>query len=193
MLLLINIFIIFPIRYGVVKYSLSISILLVYLNKVVMRIKLNLPMKRKNIKSPSSLIDAFSVRPSICKPFECRESLKIRNTRTSRITRRIAKLIAWLVVLSCGDTGARGRFKVSSSSATTVAKVIKYGIMAIISIMFMTSLKKLNLFGHAKNRTINSKVNHMIQSVSIRKNGSVISGTSSSSIFVPFVVVLKTL
>lgn len=105
----------------------------------------------------------------------------------------MARLIAWLVDLSCGDTGARGRFRVSSSSATTVAKVMKYGIMAMMSIMFMTSLKKLNLLGHARNRTINSNVNHMIQSVSIKKNGSVMSGTSSSSILVPLVVVLKTL
>lgn len=39
----------------------------------------------------------------------------------------------------------------SSSSATTVANVIKYGMMAIISITFITSLKKFNLFGQAKN------------------------------------------
>lgn len=63
----------------------------------------------------------------------------------------------------------------------------------MMSIIFMTSLKKLNLFGHAKNRTINSNVNQMMQSVSIRKNGSVMSGTSSSSILVPLVVVLNTL
>lgn len=153
----------------------------------------HLPMKRKNIKSPSSLIDAFSVLPKICKPLEWRDSLNIRNTRTRRITRSMARLIAWLVDLSCGDTGALGRFSVSSSSATTVARVMKYGIMAIISMIFITSLKKLNLFGQARNRTINSNVNQIIQSVSMRKNGSVISGTSSSSIFVPFVVVLKTL
>lgn len=70
---------------------------------------------------------------------------------------------------------------------------MKYGIIAIMSIMFITSLKKLNLFGQAKNRTINSNVNQMIHSVSMRKNGSVMSGTSSSSILVPLVVVLKTL
>lgn len=105
----------------------------------------------------------------------------------------MARLIAWLVDLSCGETGARGRFSVSSSSATTVARVMKYGMIAIISIIFITSLKKLNLFGHAKNRTISSNVNQMIQSVSIKKKGSVISGTSSSSILVPLVVVLKTL
>lgn len=40
--------------------------------------------------------------------------------------------------------------------------------------------------------TLNSNVNHTIHIVSIRKKGSVISGTSSSSIFVPFVVVLNT-
>lgn len=40
--------------------------------------------------------------------------------------------------------------------------------------------------------TLNSNVNHIMHIVSIRKNGSVISGTSSSSIFVPLVVVLNT-
>lgn len=39
----------------------------------------------------------------------------------------------------------------SSSSATTVASVMKYGMIAIISITFITSLKKFNLFGQAKN------------------------------------------
>lgn len=119
--------------------------------------------------------------------------MKIRKTRTRRITRSMARLMAWLVDLSCGETGALGRFKVSSSSATTVARVMKYGMIAIMSIIFITSLKKLNLFGHAKKRTMSSKVNHIMQSVSIKKNGSVISGTSSSSILVPLVVVLKTL
>lgn len=52
---------------------------------------------------------------------------------------------------TCGLTGAFGRFSVSSSSATTVANVIKYGMMAIISMTFITSLKKFNLFGQAKN------------------------------------------
>lgn len=157
------------------------------------KINLNLPINRKNIKSPSSRIEAFKVLPNICKPLECRDSLKILNTRTRRMTRSIARLMAWLVDLSCGETGALGRFNVSSSSATTVARVIKYGIMAIMSIMFITSLKKLNLLGQAKNRTINSNVNQIIHSVSIKKKGSVMSGTSSSSILVPFVVVLKTL
>lgn len=150
-------------------------------------------MNRKNISSPSSRIDAFSVRPKICNPLEWRDNLKIRKTRTRRITRSMARLMAWLVDLSCGETGALGRFKVSSSSATTVARVMKYGMIAIMSIIFITSLKKLNLFGHAKKRTMSSKVNHIMQSVSIKKNGSVISGTSSSSILVPLVVVLKTL
>lgn len=150
-------------------------------------------MNKKNIKSPSSRIEALSVRPRICKPLEWRDSLKILKTRTSRMTRRMARLMAWLVDLSCGETGARGRFRVSSFSATTVARVMKYGMMAIMSIMFMTSLKKLNLFGHAKNRTISSNVNQMMQRVSIRKKGSVMSGTSSSSILVPLVVVLNTL
>lgn len=150
-------------------------------------------MNKKNMSRPSSRIEALSVRPRICKPLEWRDSLKILKTRTSRMTRRMARLMAWLVDLSCGDTGARGRFSVSSSSATTVASVMKYGMMAMMSIIFMTSRKKLNLFGHAKNRTINSNVNQMIHNVSMRKNGSVMSGTSSSSILVPFVVVLKTL
>lgn len=55
------------------------------------------------------------------------------------------------VKFTCGLTGALGRFNVSSSSATTVARVIKYGMMAIISITFMTSPKNTNLSGHAIN------------------------------------------
>lgn len=50
-------------------------------------------------------MEAFSVRPKICKPFECRDNLNIRNTRTNRITRSIAKDIAWFVDLSCCDDG----------------------------------------------------------------------------------------
>lgn len=53
--------------------------------------------------------------------------------------------------LTWGLTGAFGRFNVSSSSATTVPNVMKYGMMAIMSITFMTSLQKCNLFGHARN------------------------------------------
>lgn len=175
------------------QYNSYLQKLLRYLQWLKDSVSWNLPMKRKNINRPSSRIEALSVRPRICRPLEWRDSLKIRNTRTRRITLSIARLMAWLVDLSCGETGALGRFKVSSSSATTVANVMKYGIIAIMSIMFITSLKKLNLFGQAKNRTINSKVNQIIQSVSIKKNGSVMSGTSSSSILVPLVVVLKTL
>lgn len=48
------------------------------------------------------------------------------------------------------------------------------------------------LFDRETHLTLSSNVNHIIQIVSMRKNGSVISGTSSSSIFVPFVVVLNT-
>lgn len=57
-------------------------------------------MNKKNINKPNSRIEAFSVRPKICKPFECRDNLNIRNTRTNRITRNIAKDIAWFVDLS---------------------------------------------------------------------------------------------
>lgn len=46
------------------------------------------------MSKPNSRIDAFSVRPNICKPFECLDNLNIRNTRTKRITRSIAKDIA---------------------------------------------------------------------------------------------------
>lgn len=51
-------------------------------------------MNRKNISKPNSRIDAFNVRPRICNPFECLDNLNIRNTRTKRITRNIAKDIA---------------------------------------------------------------------------------------------------
>lgn len=56
--------------------------------------KFDLPMNKKNISKPSSRIEALSVRPKICKPFECLDNLNIRNTRTNRITRKIAKDIA---------------------------------------------------------------------------------------------------
>lgn len=100
--------------------------------------------------------------------------------------------IPWPQFLEIILTGARGKLRVSSSSATTVAKVIKYGMIAMISIKFMTSRKKCNLLGHARKRTDNSNVNQMMHIVSMRKNGSVMSGTSSSSILVPLVVVLNT-
>lgn len=54
----------------------------------------NLPINKKNISKPNSRIEAFRVRPNICKPFECLDNLNIRNTRTNRITRNIAKDIA---------------------------------------------------------------------------------------------------
>lgn len=54
----------------------------------------NLPINKKNISKPNSRIEAFRVRPKICKPFECLDNLNIRNTRTNRITRNIAKDIA---------------------------------------------------------------------------------------------------
>ena len=57
-------------------------------------------MNRKNISKPNSRIDAFNVLPNICNPFECLDNLNIRNTRTKRITRSIAKDIAWFVDLS---------------------------------------------------------------------------------------------
>ena len=53
-----------------------------------------LPIKRKNMSSPSSRMDALSVRPKICKPFECLDNLKIRNTLTNRMTLRMANDIA---------------------------------------------------------------------------------------------------
>lgn len=168
-------------------------ILAVFLSLIIRRTLLNSPMKRKKMSNPSSLMEALRVRPRIWRPLLCLDNLNIRNTRTSLITLSIAKDIAWFVLLSCGLTGALGKFSVSSSSATTVARVMKYGMIAMMSMMFITSRKKLNLFGQARKRTVNSNVNQMIQIVSIRKNGSVMSGTSSSSIFVPFVVVLKTL
>lgn len=52
------------------------------------------PMNRKNMSKPNSRIDAFKVLPNICNPFECLDNLNIRNTRTKRITRNIAKDIA---------------------------------------------------------------------------------------------------
>lgn len=148
-------------------------------------------MKRKNINKPSSLIEAFNVRPKICKPFECLESLKILNTLTNRITLKMARDIAWLLPSLFGATASLGAIT-SSFSATMVAKVIKYGIMATKSIMFMMSLANTYLLGHERKRTNSSKVNQMMQSVSTMKKGSVTSGTSSSSIFVPLAVVLNT-
>lgn len=146
------------------------------------------------MSSPSSRMEAFRVRPRICNPLECRDNLNILKTLTSRMTLSMASDMAWLVLLSCGFCGALGKFIVgSSSSAITVANVMKYGIIAIISIVFITSLKKCNLLGQARKRTDSSNVNHTMHMVSIKKNGSVMSGTSSSSIFVPLVVVLNTL
>ena len=46
------------------------------------------------MSSPSSRMDALSVRPKICKPFECLDNLKIRNTLTKRMTLRMANDMA---------------------------------------------------------------------------------------------------
>lgn len=51
-------------------------------------------MKRKKMRRPSSRMEARSVWPRICRPLECRDSLKMRKTRTSRMTRRMAKDMA---------------------------------------------------------------------------------------------------
>lgn len=64
------------------------------INVNVNSIKCDSPMNRKNMSKPNSRIDALSVRPKICNPFECLDNLNIRNTRTKRITRNIAKDIA---------------------------------------------------------------------------------------------------
>ena len=55
------------------------------------------------------------------------------------------------------------------------------------------SLKKLILLGQEMSRTANSKVNHTMQIVSVKKNGSVKSGTSSTSIRVRLDVALNNL
>lgn len=121
-------------------------------------------------------MDAFRVLPNICRPFECLDSLNILNTRTNRITRRMAKDIAWFWLCWFGITGGLGAIS-SSFSATIVARVIKYGMMATRSIMFMMSLLNSILLGHARNLTKSSNVNQMMHNVSTMKNGSVTSGT----------------
>ena len=136
----------------------------------------NLPMNKKNIRSPNSRIEAFSVLPNIWRPFECLDSLNILNTRTNLITLRIARDMAWLPCWLLGATGALGPIS-SSFSATIVARVMKYGMMATRSIMFMISLLNSILLGHARNLTNSSNVNQMIHNVSTMKKGSVTSGT----------------
>ena len=104
----------------------------------------------------------------------------------------MANDMAWLLPSLVGDIGAFGAIT-SSFSATIVAKVMKQGIMATKSIKFIKSLAKIYLLGHARNLTRSSKVNQIMASVSTIKNGSVTSGTSSSSTLVPLAVVLNTL
>ena len=133
------------------------------------------PMNRKNIRSPNSRMEALRVLPNICKPFECLDSLNILNTLTSLITLRMAKDMAWLACL-LGMTGGLGAMT-SSFSATMVARVMKYGMIATRSIMFIMSLLNSILLGHARNLTNNSNVNQIIHNVSTIKNGSVTSGT----------------
>lgn len=89
---------------------------------------------------------------------ECLDSLKILNTLTSLMTLRMARDMACCPFPCC--------------SASSVPSVIKYGIMATISIMFMMFLEKVALEGQAKNRTSSSKENQMMHSVSTTKNGS---------------------
>ena len=133
-------------------------------------------MNKKNIRSPNSLIEALSVLPRICNPFECLDSLNIRNTRTNRITLRIANDMAWFWLFWLGITGGFGAIS-SSFSATIVARVMKYGMMATRSIMFIMSLLNSILLGQARNLTRSSNVNQIIHNVSTMKKGSVTSGT----------------
>ena len=84
-----------------------------------------LPMNRKKIKSPSSRMEALSVRPRICSPLEWRDNLNIRNTLTSRMTRKMASDMAWLLLRSCGVGSRRTPLTLFSSSAKTVANVMK--------------------------------------------------------------------
>ena len=51
-------------------------------------------MKRKKTSRPSSRMLARIVLPRICSPLEWRDSLKIRNTRTRRMTRNAASDVA---------------------------------------------------------------------------------------------------
>merc|ERR1719438_515216 len=97
--------------------------------------------------------------------------------------------MAWLACL-LGMTGGLGAMT-SSFSATMVARVMKYGMIATRSIMFIMSLLNSILLGRARNLTNNSNVNQIIHNVSTIKNGSVTSGTSSSSTLVPLAVVLN--
>lgn len=46
------------------------------------------------MSNPNSLMEALRVLPRIWSPFECLESLKIRNTLTNRITLRMASDMA---------------------------------------------------------------------------------------------------
>lgn len=99
------------------------------------------PMKRKNMRSPNSRREALRVMPRICNPFECLDNLNIRNTRTSLMTRRIARDMAcfspdFVIGGASLIIPASGAF---SFSANIVASVIKYGTIAIKSIEFITS------------------------------------------------------
>ena len=136
----------------------------------------DLPMNKKNIRSPNSLIEALSVLPNICRPFECLDNLNILKTRTNLITRSIARDMAWFWLCWFGMTGGFGAIS-SSFSATIVARVMKYGIIATRSIMFIMSLLNSILLGQARNLTRSSNVNQMMHNVSTIKNGSVTSGT----------------
>ena len=116
------------------------------------------PIKRKKISRPNSRIDALRVCPRICKPFECRESLKIRKTRTRRITLRMANDIPFPLA----EVG--GYF--------SVARLMKYGAIATMSIRFMRFFQNLIFCGLHRNLIIISKLNQQMQTVSITQNGS---------------------
>merc|ERR1719348_419229 len=108
------------------------------------------------------------------------------------MTLKMASDMAWFWLFWFGATAGLGAIS-SSFSATIVASVMKYGMMATRSIIFIMSLLNSILLGQAKNLTRSSNVNQMIHNVSTMKNGSVTSGTSSSSTLVPLAVVLKIL
>lgn len=116
------------------------------------------PMKRKNMRSPSSRMEALSVCPRICNPFEWRDSLKIRKTLTSLITRRIASDIPLPLSLFFPED-------------SSVAKLIKYGAIATMSITFIMSFQNFSLLGLQTNLTNTSILNQHMHTVSIIQNG----------------------
>lgn len=110
------------------------------------------PIARNNISRPSSLYEFFNVKPSDCRPVECRASLRIRRMRMMRKT--------------CTTRRTSWNWSVAFLFVSNKNRDTKYGSMANKSIIFKPPLKNFHLSGDALNLNMYSRVNHVMHTAS---------------------------